>query len=160
MLAEISILDLLCTRPLYQEILDSALHESHILTDINTIDFYNLLGNLYTSCSLSLKTSNMLSIKPDHILLLHIVVMVSNFMVKLVMIDNRLALNLCTLKFIKQVGYIKVDIRNEVITIKACDNLECTTEGTIQLPLKVGPATQETIYHVVELNFPYDFLLI
>ncbi len=85
--------------------------------------------------------------------------MVSDFAAKHVMIDNGSALNLCTLKFIKQVGYTEVDIINEVITIKAYDNLEHTTEGTILLPIRVSPVTQETLFHVIDLNLPYNILL-
>ena len=43
------------------------------------------------------------------------------------MVDNGLTLNICTLKFIKQEGYIEAKILNEVITTKAYDNLERTT---------------------------------
>ena len=85
--------------------------------------------------------------------------MVFDFAVKCIMIDNGSVVNLCTLKFIKRVRYTKVDIINEVITIKAYDNLERTTEGTILLPLRVGPTTQETLCHVVDLNLPYNILL-
>ena len=85
--------------------------------------------------------------------------MVSDFAVKCVMIDNGLALNLCTLKFIQQVGYTEAYIINEVITIKVYDNLECTTEGTILLPLRVSPATQEILSHIIDLNLPYNILL-
>ena len=75
------------------------------------------------------------------------------------MIDNGSSLNICTLKFIKQAGYTKVDIINEFITIKAYDNLERIIEGTILFPIRVGLATQETIFHVVDLNFPFNILL-
>ena len=75
------------------------------------------------------------------------------------MMDNELNLSLCTLNFIKQEGYTEVDIINEVITIKAYDNLECTTEGTILLTIRVGPATQETLCHVVDVNLPFNILL-
>ena len=75
------------------------------------------------------------------------------------MIDNGLDLNICTLKFIKQVGYTEVDILNEVITIKAYDNLEHTIEGTILLPFLVSPPTQEIVCHIVDLNLPYNILL-
>jgi hypothetical protein len=95
----------------------------------------------------------------DHILPLRIAIMVSNFIVKRVMIDNGSALNISTLKFIKQARYTKADIISEVITIKAYDNLERTTEGTIFLPIKVRPVTQETLYHVVYLNLPFSILL-
>lgn len=85
--------------------------------------------------------------------------MVSNFVVKRVMIDNGSTLNLCTLKFITQVGYTEEKIINEVISIKANDNLEWTTKETILLPIRVRPATQETIFHVVVLNLPFNVLL-
>ena len=85
--------------------------------------------------------------------------MVSNFEVKQVMIDNGSALNICTLKFIKQAGYIEVDILHEVITAKAYDNLERTIEGTILLPIKVGPEMQEKICHIVDLNLSFNILL-
>lgn len=57
-LAQISILDLLRTRPLYQEILDSTLCESCIPSNINTTDFCNLVSHLSASCSLSFKTTD------------------------------------------------------------------------------------------------------
>jgi hypothetical protein len=98
-------------------------------------------------------------VKPDHIFPLLIAIMVSNFSMKRVMIDNGSALNICTLKFIKQAGYTKADIISEVISIKAYDNLERTTEGTILLPIKVGPVIQETLFHVVDLNLPFNILL-
>ena len=98
-------------------------------------------------------------VEPDQTLPLHIAIMVSIFAVKRVMIDNGSALNICTLKFIKQAGYTEANIINEVITIKAYDNLERTTEGTVLLPIKVGPVIQETIFHVVDLNLPFNILL-
>ena len=90
---------------------------------------------------------------------LRIAIMLANFAVKRVMIDNGSALNICTLKFIKQAGYTEADIISEVITIKAYDNLERTSEGTILLPIKVGPVIQETLCHVIDLNLPFNILL-
>ena len=137
--AQNSILDLLCTSPVYKDILDSALIESRVPSDINATNFCNLVGHLSSSCALSFKPTNIPMVEPDHTLPLHIAIMISNFVVKRVMIDNGSALNICTLKFIKQARYTEADIINEVITIKAYDNLERTTEGTIFLPIKVGP---------------------
>ena len=127
MLAQISILDLLCTSPIYKEILDSVLHESCVPTNINAIEFQNLVGHFSASCALSFKNSDIAKVEPDHTLALYIAIMVSNFTFKWVMIDNGSALNICTLKFIKQAGYTKDNIINKVITIKSYDNLERTT---------------------------------
>ena len=101
---QISILDLLCTSPIYKEILDSVLHESHVPIDTNAIEFRNLVGHISTPCALFFKTTDILEVEPDHTLPLHIAIMVSNFFIKRVMIDNESSLNIFTLKFIKQVG--------------------------------------------------------
>ena len=99
---QISILDLLRKIPHYQEILDDTLHETRVPSDINATEFRNLVGHVLALCALSFKSTDIPAVEPDHILPLHIVVMVSYFVVKCVMIDNGSALNLCTLKFIQQ----------------------------------------------------------
>ena len=109
---------------------------------------------------LSIKTIDIPEVEADHTLPLPISLMVSNFVVKRVMIDNGSALNICTLKFIKQAGYTEADIINEVITIKAYGNLERTIKKTILLPIRVGLATQETIFHVVDLELPFNISLV
>jgi len=53
--AQISILDLLRTSPVYKDILDSALIESSVPSNINATDFRNLVGHLSSSCALSFK---------------------------------------------------------------------------------------------------------
>ena len=77
MSAQISILDLLRTSLVYREILDSVLHESYVPTDINAIEFCNLVGYLSTPCALSFKTTNIPEVDPDHTLPLCITIMVS-----------------------------------------------------------------------------------
>jgi hypothetical protein len=56
-------------------------------------------------------------------------------------------------------GCAEANITNEIIIIKAYDNLERTSEGTIILPIHVGPVIQETLCHVVDLDLPYNILL-
>lgn len=117
------------------------------------------MGHLSTSCVLSFKPSNILEIKLDHTLPLYIIVMVFDFIVKSVMIYNGSSLNLCTLRFIKQVGYTEANIINEVITIKSYEKLERTTKGTLLFPIRFSPDTQEALFHVVDLNLPFNILL-
>lgn len=105
--AQISILDLLCTSHVYKDILDSALIESCVPSDINATDFFNLVGHLSSSCALSFKPTEIPVVEPDHTLLLHKAIMVSNFAIKRVMIDNGSALNICTLKFINKLGILR-----------------------------------------------------
>lgn len=67
-LAQISILDLLQTSPLYQEVLNNTLHESRVPSNINATEFCNLVGHLSASCALSFKTTDIPVFELDHIL--------------------------------------------------------------------------------------------
>lgn len=49
---------------------------------------------------------------------LAIVIILSDITIKRVMIDNGLALNLCTFSFIKQEGYVEANIIDEVIILR------------------------------------------
>lgn len=96
---------------------------------------------------------------PDHICSLNIEAIIKHYKVKWVLIDNGSALNLCTLKFVTQVGYTIVDIHNQCITIKAYDNAVRSSIGMIDLPIQVGLVTQSTLCHVVDLDLPLNILL-
>jgi hypothetical protein len=80
--AQISILDLLRTSPAYQEILNKALHDSHVPSDINLTEFQNLVGHLSTSCGVSFRPTDIPSNETDHNLPLCIAVMVKIFSIK------------------------------------------------------------------------------
>lgn len=51
-----------------------------------------------------------------------------------------------------------IDMSKKII-IKAYDNVECSSKGIITLPIKVGPAIQNTIFQVLDLDLPYTLLL-
>lgn len=75
------------------------------------------------------------------------------------LIDNGYALNLCTLRFVTQVGYIVVDMHNQCITIMAYDNVERSSTWMINLPLQVGVVTQTILCHIVDLDLSFNILL-
>lgn len=79
--------------------------------------------------------------------------------VKQVMINNSSALNLCTLIFITQVGYVITDMHNQCITIKAYDDVERSLVGMRNLPPQVGQVPQSMLCHVVDLDLPWNSLL-
>lgn len=68
----------------------------------------------------------------------HIKVLVAHHKVKRVLVDNGSALNLCTLKFIKKIWYTQANLSNQIITVKAYDNVERDSEGIVSLPIQVG----------------------
>lgn len=155
----ISILDLLKSSPIHQEILTKALHDTHVPTDIDPTQFQALVGHLSTTYQLGFSQNNMPYIESNHNRPLHLEVLVNHHKLKRVLGDNGSSLNLFTLKFIKQVGYNHVDLNNQVVTIKVYENAEHDFEGTICLPLQVGPILQYTTHHVLDLELPYNLLL-
>lgn len=73
-------------------------------------------------CSLSFKPSDIPTVELGHILPLRIVFIVSNFVIKRIMIDNDLVLNLCTLKcYNYKIGAI-YDLEIFQAYDKLCDN--------------------------------------
>lgn len=106
-------------------------------------------------------TSNDAPINEDHNKPLHIEALIHKHKVKCILIDGRSGLNLCTYKLIKQLGLSEdlVDTSGR-ITIKAYDDVERVSNGMITLHLQVGPITIETPCQVLDLDLPYNILLV
>jgi len=79
--------------------------------------------------------------------------------VKRVLVDNGLGLNICTLTLIKHLGFPKMTLDPNIITIKAYENAERESVGTIHLPIMVGPVMRQTLFHVIDLDLTYNILL-
>lgn len=86
-------------------------------------------------------------------------VLIAQHKLKRDLVDNGFSLNICTLKFIKKVGYSHTDLNNQVITIKEYRNAKHDSEGMIFLPIQVGSIAQYTTCHVLDLDLPYNHLL-
>ena len=54
---------------------------------------------------------------------------------------------MCTLNILQGIGYSKEDVdSSHRVTIKAYDDGEHFSKGIIILPLRVGPATENTLF--------------
>lgn len=99
------------------------------------MQFQALVGHLSATYQLGSSQNDMPCIDSNHNRPLNLEVLVNRHKVKRVLVDNVSTLNLCTLKFIKQVGYTDAALNNQVITIKVYDNSERDSKGTICLPI-------------------------
>lgn len=71
-----------------------------------------------------------------------------------------MGLNICTLNTIKKLGYSKKVVNStHKITIKAYDDKEHSSKGTITLPLRVGVVTKDVVSQVLDLDLTYNILL-
>lgn len=156
---QISILDLLKSSPTHQEILNRALQKTHVPGDIDPTQFQALVAHLSTTYHLSFTQCDAMFPDPNYIHPLNIELVIKHYKLKRVLIDNGSTLNLCTLKFIMQIGYIVKNLYNQCITIKAYDNVEKSSVGMINLPIQVGPIIQDTLCHIVDLDLPFNILL-
>lgn len=91
---------------------------------------------------------------------LHIEVLVYKHQVKRVLIDGGAGLNICTLELIHALGFSEkaIDPKNK-ITIKAYDDEERSFEGTMILPIQVGPVQRDTMFQVLDIDLTYNILL-
>lgn len=91
---------------------------------------------------------------------LHIEVIIYKHRVKRVLIDGGAGLNICTLKLIHALGFLEesIDPRKK-ITIKAYDDEERSSKGTMMLPIQVGPVQKDTMCQVLDIDLTYNILL-
>jgi len=91
---------------------------------------------------------------------LHLEVIIHNNKVKRVLVDGGAGLSICTLHFVKNLGYSK-DTTKKVksTTIKEYDYQERVLQGIIALPIQLGPIIAETTCQVLYLDLPYNILL-
>jgi hypothetical protein len=75
-------------------------------------------------------------------------------------VDDGAGLNICSLKLLKSLRISEDSIeKGKGITIRAYDDQEWVTQGTIQLPIQVGSAIMDVTCQVLDLDLPYNILL-
>jgi len=103
-----------------------------------------MVGNIVTPNLLTLSNQDFPP-HPSHNRALHLQVLVHKKKVKRVLVDGGASLNIFSLKLIKKLGFTEDSInKNKSITIRAYDDQERVSQGTIKIPIQVGLATVET----------------
>lgn len=153
--AQISSLELLKTSPIHKEILQQALLESCVPDNINATQFQALIGNLVAQQHLVITSKDAPFANPSHNKPLHIEAIIQDHKIKRILLDDGSGLNLSTYKLIKQLSNFEglVDTYRK-IKIKAYDDAQRVSKGTITLPLQVGLEMVETTCQVLNLDLP------
>ena len=86
---QISILDLLCTSPQHQKILDQALKESVVPDNIDVAQFQAMVGSLSTSQHITFSPQDIPKDKPNHNDPLYLKVFIHKDKVRCVLIDGK-----------------------------------------------------------------------
>ena len=157
--AHISILELLRLSATHREILDKALNEMYVPTNLNQDQFQAMVRHL-TMPHLSFTEHDDLSIHQPHNAPLHIDVLVHSHKIKRVLIDGGAGLNICTLKLVLALGFSKdaVDPKKKII-IRAYDEEERSSKGSVILPISVGPVVRDVPFQVLDMDLSYNILL-
>ena len=76
------------------------------------------------------------------------------------LIDGGAGLNICTLKLVLALGFSKnvVDPKKK-ITIKAYDEEERSSKGSVVLLIRVGPMVKDVLCQVLDMDLAYNILL-
>lgn len=136
------------------------MRDTVVPTDLNMDRFQAMVGYLSISHSLTFTEADDASVSQPHNAPLHIEAFIHKHRIKRVLIDGGAGLNIFTLSTIKQLGYSdKVVNSTKKITIKAYDDEESSSKGTVTLPLRVGPITKDVVGQVLDLDLTYNILL-
>lgn len=156
---QISIMELLKISSSNRKIVEEALASSTIPTNLDAEQFQAMVRNIITPNLLTFSNQDFPA-QPSHNRVLHLEVIVQKIKVKRVLVDGGASLNICSLKLIKQLKISEDFIdKGKGITIRAYDDQERVSQGTIKLPIQVGLAIMETTCQVLDLDFPYNILL-
>ena len=119
-----------------------------------------MVGNLSTSQHITYSPQDIPKNKPNHNDPLYLEVFIHKAKVRCVLIDGGEGLNIYTLKVVKGLGCFEEDLDpSHRIIIKAYDDGECFSKGIITLPIRVGPSTKNTLFHVLDIEMNCNMIL-
>lgn len=119
-----------------------------------------MVGNLFALQHITFSPQDIPKDRSNHNDPLHFKVFIDNAKVRHVLIDNREGLNICTLNFVKGLGYFEEGVDPSYkITIKAYGDFECFSKGVIILPVKVGLTTKSTLSQVLDIKINCNMIL-
>ena len=119
-----------------------------------------MVGTLFSSHHITFSPQDIPKDRPGHNDPLHLEVFIHNAKVRCVLIDGGAGLNICTLKVVKGLGYSEEDVDSSCkITIKAYNDGEHFSKGVIILPVRIGPATKNTLFHFLDIDMNCNMIL-
>ena len=109
---------------------------SNVPDELDLDRFQTMVGHLMSLQYISFSKEDDNSLSHPYNQTLHIEVLIQNRRVKRVLIDGGASLNICSYSLITQLGFseMAIDPRKK-ITIKAYDEQERSSKGTIVLPI-------------------------
>lgn len=119
-----------------------------------------MVGQLTAPHYLSFFEKEDVSLNHPQNVLLHIEVLIYKNLVKHVLIDEGVSLNISTLILIYALGFLQNVIDPKIkITIKYYDDEEGSSEGLMVLPIRVGYFQKHTICQVLNIDLSYNILM-
>lgn len=156
----ISIFESLHISLAHRAILEKSLCESLVSRDIDENIFQDIVGILVVAPCVAFTERDIPTERLSHNDPLHLEVFMHKNKIKRVLIDGGASLNICTLNFVKALGYLELHIDpNKKINIKSYDDEECPSKGVATLLVQVGPITTKTKFQVLDKELGYNMLL-
>lgn len=157
--AQISILELLRLSPEHKAILDKALATTTVPIDLHVDQFQAMVGHITSAHTVTFTENDDSSLRQPYNATLHIDVLIHNIKIKRVLIDKGAGLNMCTQELITNLGFSENIVDpSKKITIKAYDEEERSSKGSVTLPIRIGPVVKDAVCQVVDLPLTYNIL--
>ena len=156
---QIYILALLLSLEVHREALLKLLKEMHVPTGITDSFFKGMVSLMLATNLVSFSNDEFPPKGRDHTLSMHIMVKCEDMIIARVLIDNGLALIVCSIATLKR---LKVDmslIKPSTMIIRAFDRTRCEVQGEIKLMIEISPRSFMANFQVIKVDFPYNMLL-
>ena len=114
---------------------------------------------LETTNSITFTDEDMEIEHPDHRRSLYLMATINGVQVRRALVDTGASLNLITLSTLEAVGLVDRRILGALMEIIGFGGSMESTEGYVQLALRVGPIVALTRFHVINAEVSYHVLL-
>ncbi|XP_058774563.1 uncharacterized protein LOC131648851 [Vicia villosa] len=157
--SKISKLSLLTCSEAHAKALMKFLKAAHVPQEISVNQFENYVASLTTDNYLGFSDADLTPAGKNHNKALHISIECRGTTLSHVLVDNGSSLNVLPKIVLDRLDYEGMVLKPIDVVVKAFDGSKSTVYGEVELPIRVGSQTFNSLFYVMDIHPAYSCLL-
>src|SRR3954471_10134286 len=157
--SKISMLSLLSCSKTHAKAMMKFLEAAHVPQEISVTQFENCMANLTTDNYLGFSDADLSPSGRNHNKALHISIECGGTTLAHVLVDDGSSLNVLPKVVLDRLKVDRIELKSSNVIVKAYDGTMSTVYGEVELPIRVGAQTFNTVFYVMDIRPAYSCLL-
>ncbi|XP_058757559.1 uncharacterized protein LOC131630837 [Vicia villosa] len=157
--SKISMLSLLTCSEAHAKALMKFLKAAHVPQEISVNQFENCVASLTTNNYLGFSDADLTPAGKSHNKALHISIECKGTTLSHVLVDNGSSLNVLPKMVLDRLDSEGIVLMPSNVVVKAFDGSKSTVYGEVELPIRVGSQTFNSLFYVMDIHPAYSCLL-